>query len=82
MWGFMILIVSGAVLLTWIYNNTRGSILATMLFHTMINLSFFMFPTLETVLGGLYLLVMSLLVALAVVAVFGPKNLVIGVVKR
>ena len=81
MWGFMILIISGSIMLTWIYNNTGGSILATMLFHTMINLSFFMFPTFETVLGGLYLLILSVLAAAVVVAVFGPRTLMIGVEK-
>jgi len=77
----MILIVSGSIMLTWIYNNTGGSILATMLFHTMINLSFFMFPTLETVLGGLYLLILSVLAAAVIVAIFGPRTLMIGVEK-
>ncbi len=55
--------------------------MATMLFHTMINLSFFMFPTLETVLGGLYLLILSVLAAVVVVAVFGPRTLMTGVGK-
>lgn len=30
-WGFMILILCGAIQLTWIYNNTGGSILAVLL---------------------------------------------------
>ncbi|MDW7978365.1 MAG: CPBP family intramembrane glutamic endopeptidase [Candidatus Caldarchaeum sp.] len=47
-WGFAILIVSGSILFTWIYNNTNQSILAVMLFHTMNNLSFVIIPTLQT----------------------------------
>ncbi len=48
----MILIICGAILLTWIYKNTGGSILAVVLFHTMNNLSFFIFPTLEIKLAA------------------------------
>ncbi|MBS7638248.1 CPBP family intramembrane metalloprotease [Candidatus Bathyarchaeota archaeon] len=75
-WGFMILIICGAILFTWIYNNTGGSILAAMLFHTMNNLSFFIFPTLETKLGGLYLLILNIATTSIVTIVFGPKTLV------
>ncbi|MEM2893985.1 MAG: type II CAAX endopeptidase family protein [Candidatus Bathyarchaeia archaeon] len=75
-WGFMILIICGTILFTWIYNNTGGSILAVMLFHTMNNLSFFIFPTLETKLGGLYLLILNIATASTVTIVFGPKTLV------
>lgn len=74
-WGFMILIISGTILFTWIYNNTGGSILAVMLFHTMNNLSFFIFPTLQTMLGGLYLIVLNIIIASAVLAIWGPKTL-------
>lgn len=74
-WGFMILIISGTILFTWIYNNTGGSILAVMLFHTMNNLSFFIFPTLETVLGGLFLLVLNIITAAIVLTVWGPKTM-------
>ncbi|MEM3357083.1 MAG: CPBP family intramembrane glutamic endopeptidase [Candidatus Bathyarchaeia archaeon] len=75
-WGFMILIVCGTILFTWVYNNTGGSILAAMLFHTMNNLSFFIFPTLETTLGGLYLLILNIAFVIAVLTVWGPKTLV------
>ncbi|MEM2111851.1 MAG: CPBP family intramembrane glutamic endopeptidase [Candidatus Bathyarchaeia archaeon] len=36
-WGFMTLIICGKILFTWLYNNTGGSILTAMLFHTMNN---------------------------------------------
>ena len=74
-WGFMILITCGTTLFTWIWNNTGGSILAVMLFHTMNNLSFFVFPTLETSYGGLYLLVLNVVLAAAILMAWGPKTL-------
>jgi membrane protease YdiL (CAAX protease family) len=74
--GFMILILCGTILFTWLYNNTGGSILAVMLFHTMNNLSFFIFPTLETTLRGLYLLILNIAIAVAVLIIYGPKTLV------
>ncbi|MCS7094419.1 MAG: CPBP family intramembrane metalloprotease [Thaumarchaeota archaeon] len=65
-WGFAILIVSGSILFTWIYNNTNQSILAAMLFHTMNNITFVIIPTLQTTFGGLYLLITSVVVAAAI----------------
>jgi membrane protease YdiL (CAAX protease family) len=72
----MILILCGTILFTWLYNNTGGSILAVMLFHTMNNLSFFIFPTLETTLRGLYLLILNIAIAVAVLIIYEPKTLV------
>lgn len=75
-WGFAILIVSGSILFTWIYNNTNQSILAVMFFHTMNNLSFLIFPTLQTTLGGLYLLIINIASAAAITLLWGAKTLV------
>jgi membrane protease YdiL (CAAX protease family) len=75
-WGFMILILCGTILFTWVYNNTGGSILAMMLLHTMNNLSFLIFPTLETTLGGLYLLILNIVFVTGIVAKWGYKKLV------
>jgi len=50
--------------------------LAVMLFHTMNNLSFFIFPTLETMLGGLYLLILDVVFATAILLIWGPKTLI------
>ncbi|MEM0449122.1 MAG: type II CAAX endopeptidase family protein [Methanomassiliicoccales archaeon] len=74
-WGFMILIMCGTVFFTWVYNNTGGSILAAMLFHTTNNLSFYLFPTLQTQLGGLYLLVLNIIIVIIILVIWGPKTL-------
>jgi len=75
-WGFMLLIVCGTILFTWLYNNTGGSILAAMIFHTMNNLSFFIFPTLETTLGSLYLLILNVAFVVAILIIWGPGTLI------
>jgi len=38
-WLYLIQIVIYAILFTWIYNNTNGSVFATMIFHAMANLT-------------------------------------------
>ncbi|NJM61889.1 MAG: hypothetical protein HC849_19520 [Oscillatoriales cyanobacterium RU_3_3] len=45
-----------AIPFTWLYNNTGKSILAVLLLHTMFNLSHYVFPTLSSDRGSLYLL--------------------------
>src|SRR5207302_1283581 len=41
---FMIGVIAGAVIFTWLFNNTRGSVLLVMLFHTFINMWIEVFP--------------------------------------
>ena len=41
--------VSGRVLIVWLYNNTGKSVFAAAVYHTMLNVSFFLFPV-----GGSY----------------------------
>ncbi len=42
---FMLNTIKIAVILTWLYNRTKGSVLATALLHTIGNISFEFFPT-------------------------------------
>lgn len=51
-WGLVLTTVLISVLFTWIYNGTGRSIFAVMLFHTMFNLSHYVFPALESDLAG------------------------------
>ncbi|MEM4657564.1 MAG: type II CAAX endopeptidase family protein [Candidatus Methanosuratincola sp.] len=77
-WGFFVLIICGAFLFTWIYNNTGGSVLAVMIYHTMNNLAYLIFPTLETETGGLYLLILNVLAVAVVLKLYGAKKMVRG----
>lgn len=39
-WQFMVQVVGMTIIMTWIFNNTRGSTLAAILFHFMVNFAF------------------------------------------
>jgi hypothetical protein len=80
-WVFLVIILEFAVLLTWIYNNTKGSILAVILFHAMFNMAAYatipianQIPTLS--IPNYYSLIMILIIVIAVTIVYGPKRLV------
>jgi membrane protease YdiL (CAAX protease family) len=66
-WGLGILSLS--ILMTWIFNNTKGSILAAILLHAMYNFSLVRFSIDWLSYGVLALM------AVIVVLVFGPKKL-------
>jgi hypothetical protein len=59
--------------MTWIFNNTNGSILAAVLFHGMANSvdALFLYSGSEWCYNGVRLLVVIL-----IVVVFGSKNLI------
>ena len=38
--GYFLLIVANTILITWVFNNTGGSLLLAMLFHASLNVSF------------------------------------------
>ena len=75
--GSIITMTSMSILFTWIYNNTGNSFFATLLFHTMVNLStYVVFPVFETQTGPFYYLISILVAAIIILAIFGPKRLV------
>jgi membrane protease YdiL (CAAX protease family) len=74
-WAFILGTVLLSILFTWVYNNTGKSILAVLLFHTMGNLSHFIFPAMATAWGGLYSLLLNVVVVAVVLAVWGPKTM-------
>ena len=75
--AFMIGSIAGAVIFTWLFNNTRGSLLAVMLFHTFQNMWIAVFPAPEADQALAQWAFNALLVVAAVVlvAVFGPARL-------
>ncbi len=71
----VILFVFVSIIFTWLYNNTKGSIFATLIFHTMLNLStYVVFPVFETRNGPAYYFFSIIAVALIILAVFGGKE--------
>jgi len=71
--GFFLLMIPGAIFLTWLYNSTRGSILMVALWHGAWNTA-----TTSTVAQGNIAAVMSILImvwALLIVIVAGPACL-------
>jgi membrane protease YdiL (CAAX protease family) len=75
--GSTVTMVFMSIMFTWLYNNTGGSIFATLLFHTMVNLStYIVFPVFETQTGPLYYLISMIAVAIIILAIFGAKRMV------
>jgi membrane protease YdiL (CAAX protease family) len=69
---YLLIMLPGAILTTWIYNNTNGSVLLTILFHSAMNFSVgllaFNSPYFSLMmLGGLWV------VSILIVIIFGPK---------
>jgi hypothetical protein len=69
-----------SILYTWVYNNSRGSLLMPHLFHAASNTTIGVLPVLPMETGGslrpLWLVVGILwIVAIAVVAIYGPERL-------
>jgi membrane protease YdiL (CAAX protease family) len=70
---FMFAILMTSVLITWIYNNTRRSVLAAVLYHFMVNFTGELLPT--SVQVDLYRTALTALVVLCVVLWWGPAIL-------
>ena len=77
-WGLMLSTTLVAILFTWVYNNTRGSVFAVLLFHTMFNLSHYVFPTLGSDLASLYLFGLLFITVGVILVFWGPKRMVRG----
>lgn len=69
-WQWCLGTVMLSILMTWIFNNTKGSVLAVSLFHGMVNTGTFWFQ-----LDWLYYVV-ELLAVILIVIYFGPRDLV------
>ncbi len=74
-WGLFLTTTLVTILFTWIYNNTNGSIFATLIFHTMFNWSNTFFPTFETDIGGLLFFGLTITLVGVIVWQFGQERL-------
>lgn len=74
--GFVMGTIFLSILMTWIYNNTNKSVLAVMCFHTSGNLAHFIFPAAFTKMGGLYSLILNILLVVFVLIFWGTKTMV------
>jgi uncharacterized protein len=77
--AFVIQVIAVAVIYTWLYNGTKGSLLLAVLFHAALNapLTLVMLPLgpQDVVLPFWVLSGLSVMAAIIVVAVFGPSQL-------
>lgn len=64
-----------SILFTWIYNNTNRSIAAMLIFHTMFNLSHYIFPILGLDLAALMLFALQFGAAVMVVTIYGARTM-------
>ena len=74
-WQFVAQTVVLTVLYTWVYNNTRGSVLAVALLHAVANISAATLPYWLSEVGRLAHFGVLSATALAVIAIWGPKTL-------
>ncbi|MFX0104245.1 MAG: type II CAAX prenyl endopeptidase Rce1 family protein [Candidatus Hodarchaeota archaeon] len=65
-----------SVIFTWLYNNSNGSILIAMVFHTSNNLCLIVFPLNYTLSGTVYYTFLLDLVVVFIVIYYGPKSLI------
>ena len=63
------------VIIVWLYNNTRGSVLAAAFFHDMMNVSEFLFPNYGSHYDPAVTGVITAIVATMVTFLWGPKTL-------
>ena len=72
-WIFILALVVGSILYTWIYNNTGRSTLSAILFHFMQNFTGELFEL--SVRAELYSFLLMIVAAMLVVVVWGPSTL-------
>jgi membrane protease YdiL (CAAX protease family) len=72
-WIFMLALVVGSILYTWIYNNTGRSTMSAILFHFTQNFTGELFEL--SARAELYSFILTVVVATLVVVMWGPKTL-------
>ena len=78
-WAFVLLTTAWSVLFSWVYNNSKGSILLAVLYHAALNTTLGTLGLIDPSTGGETLLILYIiltwLVALTVVLIYGPRRL-------
>jgi uncharacterized protein len=77
---FMVKIMADAVLYTWLFNNTKGSLLLVTLFHASGNTAGVFLPIANTVTGNnmgalIFQVLLEIFIAIVVVIIAGPAGL-------
>jgi len=67
--------VAARVIITWLYNNSGKSVSETILFHTMINVSTFLFPIYGSFYNPEITGIITMAAAVIIVILWGPKTL-------
>jgi len=75
LWVFMINTTTISIMMTWFYNNNKGSILTAVVFHVMLNLTPSIFPFGQTNLGVYYNMILYAVVALLIVLFYGYQTM-------
>lgn len=75
LWGLLLTTILVGIILAWFYANTKGSVFAAMLGHTMFNWSNWVFPALKSDSAALILFGLYFIVVLYIIWQFGRKTL-------
>lgn len=79
---FWLLTIQAIILscfITWLYNNTNGSMLTALILHAVINFSGMIFPNYLTEFGQIYALILKIIIITCVVIIFGYKQMVFSI---
>ncbi len=74
-WVFMLNTITLSIMMTWLYNNNRGSIFTAVVFHVMLNITPSVFPFGQTNLGIYYNMVLNIVVAVLIVLFYGYQTM-------
>ena len=74
--SFTFTVILLSILYTWLYNNSNGSILVSMIFHAINNFSNSLIPLNDTIFGYAYYTILLDAVIVIILIIYGPKKLV------
>ena len=79
-WLFIANAIVFSICMTWLMNNTKGSLIPALLIHTWMNVVFVIFPLMEPKAGGNFMpwllsLLILVIVLIVVIIKYGPETL-------